>query len=43
MSGVKWLLLTHISGRYSAEDILAEAKKIFPMTLIAADLDHIVV
>ena len=43
MSGVKRLLLTHISGRYSAEDILAEAKKIFPMTRIAADLDHIVV
>src|SRR5215475_11097830 len=35
MSGVKRLLLTHISGRYSAEDILAEATKIFPMSRIA--------
>jgi ribonuclease Z len=43
MGGVKRLLLTHISGRYSAEDLLAEATKIFPMTRIAADLDHIVV
>ena len=43
MSGVKRLLLTHISGRYSAEDILAEATRIFPMTRVAADLDHIVV
>ncbi|SDT50393.1 ribonuclease Z [Bradyrhizobium canariense] len=43
MSNVKQLVLTHISGRYPAEDILAEATKIFPMTSVAADLDHIVV
>jgi ribonuclease Z len=42
-SGVKRLILTHISGRYPAEDILEEATDIFPMTHIAADLDHVVV
>jgi ribonuclease Z len=42
-SNVKRLVLTHISGRYPAEDILAEATKIFPMTRIAADLERMVV
>jgi len=40
-SNVKRLILTHISGRYSAEAILAEAKAIFTPVQIANDLDHI--
>jgi ribonuclease Z len=43
VSGVKRLILTHISGRYSLEDIVAEAIKIFPTTRIAADLDQVAV
>ena len=43
MSDVKLLLLTHISGRYTDEEILAEAKRIFPKSRIAADFDRIVV
>ena len=42
-SGVKQLVLTHISGRYPDEDILAEATKTFPNSRIAADFDHIVI
>jgi ribonuclease Z len=42
-SGVKQLLLTHISGRYPDEQILAEAKNIFPNCRIAADFDRIVI
>jgi ribonuclease Z len=37
-SGVKELVLTHISGRYEADEILAEASEIFTRTRIAADL-----
>lgn len=37
------LVLTHMSGRYEDEEILAEAAKIFPSTRIAADFDRIVV
>lgn len=37
------LVLTHMSGRYRDDEILAEAAKIFPNTRIAADFDHIVV
>jgi ribonuclease Z len=40
---VKRLVLTHISGRYPDEEILAEAKAIFPETRLAADLDRIMV
>ena len=40
-AGVKRLILTHISGRYPAEAILAEAQAIFPVTEIAADLDRL--
>ena len=39
-SNVKRLILTHISGRYSAEAILAEAKAIFTPVQIANDLEH---
>jgi ribonuclease Z len=42
-SGVAQLVLTHISGRYSDDEILAEAVGIFPQTRVAADFDRIVV
>jgi ribonuclease Z len=42
-SGVKRLVLTHISGRYAEEEVLAEATKIFPNSRIAADLDHVAI
>ena len=35
------LLLTHISGRYKAEEILAEAARLFPGVRVAADFDRI--
>jgi ribonuclease Z len=41
--GVKRLILTHISGRYPDEQILAEAAAIFPDCRIAADFDHLVI
>jgi ribonuclease Z len=41
--GVKSLVLTHISGRYSDDEILAEATKTFPSSRVAADFDRIVV
>jgi ribonuclease Z len=40
---VKRLFLNHISGRYSEEEILAEAIRIFPGSRVAADFDHIVI
>jgi ribonuclease Z len=42
-AGVKRLVLTHISGRYPDEEILAEAVKIFPNSRVAADLDRLAV
>lgn len=42
-SNAKLLLLTHISGRYSDDEILAEAASVFPNSRIAADFDRIVV
>lgn len=42
-SGVKRLVLTHISGRYPAEDILSEARRVFPFAHVANDLEHITV
>ena len=42
-AGVKQLVLTHISGRYPDEEILAEAVKIFPNSRVAADLDRLAV
>jgi ribonuclease Z len=36
-AGVRQLILTHISRRYSGEDILAEARAIFPNTAVASD------
>jgi ribonuclease Z len=40
-AGVGELLLTHISGRYSPEEILAEAADFFPETRVVADFDRI--
>ncbi|QOZ76466.1 ribonuclease Z [Bradyrhizobium sp. CCBAU 53351] len=40
-SNVGRLVLTHMSGRYEDDEILAEAARIFPNTGIAADFDHI--
>jgi ribonuclease Z len=42
-SGVKLLVMTHISGRYTDEEILAEAKGTFANCRIAADFDHIAI
>ena len=42
-SNVKQLVLTHISGRYPDEEILAEATRIFRNSRVAADFDHIVI
>lgn len=40
-AGVRALYLTHISRRYSAQEILAEAVTIFPNTVVARDLDRV--
>ncbi|CAL75356.1 Ribonuclease Z (EC 3.1.26.11) (RNase Z) (tRNase Z) (tRNA 3 endonuclease) [Bradyrhizobium sp. ORS 278] len=37
------LVLNHISGRYPDEEILAEARSIFPATRIASDFDRLTV
>jgi ribonuclease Z len=42
-NNVQQLVLTHLSGRYEDEEILAEAAKIFPNVRIAADFDRIAV
>ncbi len=39
-AGVKRLFLNHISRRYQGEEILAEAKAIFPNTIVVRDLDR---
>lgn len=38
-AGVKRLVLTHISRRYRERDVLAEARAIFPETVVARDFD----
>lgn len=38
-SGVRRLVLHHVSRRYHPQDILAEAQPIFPDTVVASDLD----
>jgi ribonuclease Z len=43
MGNVKILVLTHISGRYPDEEILAEATKIFPNSRVAIDFDRIAI
>ncbi len=42
-AGVKQLYLTHISRRYSGAAVAAEARAIFPNTMVANDLDRAVV
>jgi ribonuclease Z len=42
-AGVKQLVLTHISGRYDVEEILAEATRIFAGARVAADLDRLTI
>ncbi|HNZ16404.1 MAG: ribonuclease Z [Anaerolineaceae bacterium] len=39
-SGVGQLILTHLSRRYRDEDVLAEARAIFPETYLAYDFDR---
>jgi ribonuclease Z len=39
-AGVRQLYLTHISRRYPAEAVLAEARAIFPQTVVARDFDR---
>ena len=38
-SGVKHLVLHHISRRYHAKEVLEEARSVFPNTDVAGDLD----
>lgn len=41
-SNVKILVLTHFSARYSdVDELLAEARKIFPATFVVNDLDYV--
>ncbi len=39
-AGVKQLFLTHLSRRYRERDVLEEAQRIFPNTIVARDFDH---
>jgi ribonuclease Z len=39
-AGVKQLYLTHLSRRYRERDVLEEAQKIFPNTIVARDFDQ---
>jgi len=39
-AGVQQLILTHVSRRYPERDVLAEARIIFPQTVVARDFDH---
>lgn len=41
-SGVKTLILTHLSRRYRERAIIEEARAVFPNTYVARDLDHYV-
>jgi ribonuclease Z len=38
-SGVKQLLLTHISRRYREKDVQAEAQAVFPNSVVVRDFD----
>jgi ribonuclease Z len=40
VADVRFLILHHISRRYSEREILDEARPVFPDTIVARDLDH---
>jgi len=40
-ANVRKLYLTHVSRRYRKRDILAEARTIFPNTVVVNDFDHV--
>ena len=42
-TGVKTLILTHISRRYGEKQVYAEARSVFPNVYVARDLDHYIV
>lgn len=42
-TGVRNLLLTHLSRRYREYDIIAEARAVFPSAIVVRDLDHYIV
>jgi ribonuclease Z len=42
-TNVRQLIMTHISGRYPEEEIIAEAKRNFPNSRVAGDFDRIIV
>ena len=42
-AGATQLILTHVSRRYPTHEILAEARAVFPATLVADDLQHFAV
>ncbi len=39
-TGVKTLILNHVSRRYRERDIIDEARRVFPETYVARDMDH---
>lgn len=39
-TGVKTLLLTHVSRRYRERDIIEEARRVFPNSYVVRDLEH---
>ncbi len=39
-AGVGQLILTHLSRRYREQDVLREARAVFPRTFVARDFDH---
>lgn len=39
-TGVKTLLLTHVSRRYRERDVIEEARQVFPNTFVVRDLEH---
>ncbi len=40
-AGVQQLYLTHISRRYREQDVLDEARAVFPQTIVARDFDRV--